>query len=197
MSTIRFVCVYCGSSVGNDARYREAAEGLGRSLGKAGLGLVYGGGGHGLMGVVARATLASGGPVVGIIPDFLVRREGSDIEITEKVIVPDMHTRKRLMFERADAFVALPGGIGTLEELVEMMTWAQLGRHGKPILVADVDGFWSPFLDLLDHMVAKGYLGQDVAERTLVARDIDDVIPMLRAAAAPTVAEPVMALDKF
>jgi uncharacterized protein (TIGR00730 family) len=146
------ICVYCGSGFGNDPAFRVAAEELGGALGKAGMRLVYGGGAVGLMGVVAKATLEAGGTVLGIIPQFLVDREVMLPEVTELVITADMHERKRLMFEAADAFVALPGGIGTLEELVEQLTWAQLGRHSKPIVLADIGGFWTPLIDLLKHM---------------------------------------------
>src|SRR5579863_6065505 len=137
MSAIRSVCVYCGSSPGNEARFGEAADALGEALAAEGLGLVYGGGGDGLMGRLARSTLARGGYVTGIIPSFLVRKEHALTAAHELIIVEDMHERKRAMFDRADAFVALPGGVGTLEELVEQMTWAQLNRHTKPILIAD------------------------------------------------------------
>ncbi len=184
MSSIRNVCVYCGSSVGNDARFGDAAEALGRTLAAEGVGLVYGGGGDGLMGRLARSTLAAGGYVTGIIPSFLVRKEHALTEAQEMVVVEDMHERKQAMFARADAFVALPGGIGTLEELVEMMTWAQLNRHSKPILIADVGGFWRPLLALFAHMNVQGFIRSGFELRYLVAEKIDDVVPMLRAAEA-------------
>ena len=144
MSAIRSVCVYCGSSDGADARFGEAAEELGRTLAADGVGLVYGGGGEGLMGRLARSTLAGGGYVTGIIPSFLIRKEHPLTAVQEMLVVEDMHERKQAMFDRADAFVALPGGVGTLEELVEQLTWAQLNRHTKPILIADIGGFWNP-----------------------------------------------------
>ena len=144
MSAIRNVCVYCGSSDGADARFGEAAEELGRALAAGGVGLVYGGGGEGLMGRLARSTLAGGGYVTGIIPSFLIRKEHPLTDVQEMLVVEDMHERKQAMFDRADAFVALPGGVGTLEELVEQLTWAQLNRHTKPILIADIGGFWLP-----------------------------------------------------
>lgn len=146
------VCVYCGSAHGSDPAFADAAVALGRALAEAGIGLVYGGGDVGLMGTIARSVLDHGGRVTGIIPSFLKERENMILDAQETIVVPDMHTRKRLMFERADAFVALPGGIGTLEELVEQMTWAQLGRHDKPILILDIAGFWRPLLTLLAHM---------------------------------------------
>jgi uncharacterized protein (TIGR00730 family) len=131
---------------------------------------------------VARTALAHGGRVVGIIPDFLKSRERMLDEVQETVVVPDMHTRKRLMFERADAFVALPGGIGTLEELIEQLTWAQLGRHSKPILLLSVNGFWEPLLTLFAHMREYGFLRPGLELNYLVTDEVDAVIPMLRGA---------------
>lgn len=183
-NSIRNVCVYCGSGDGNDPRFGEAAAGLGRALADAGIGLVYGGGGQGLMGRLARATLAGGGRVTGIIPNFLVRKEHALVEAQEVLVVESMHERKQAMFDRADAFVALPGGIGTLEELVEQMTWAQLERHAKPVLIADVSGFWRPLLGLFAHMNGEGFIRPGFELRYLVAEKIEDVVPMLRAAEA-------------
>ena len=183
MTKIRNVCVYCGSAPGVDPAFSKAAEALGRALASENIGLVYGGGNHGLMGVVARSVLQSGGRVTGIIPGFLKKREDMLEAAQELVIVDDMHTRKRLMFERADAFVALPGGIGTLEELVEQMTWAQLGRHGKPVLIADVGGFWRPLLALFAHMREHGFIRPEFEVHYLVSEKIEDVVPMLRKAA--------------
>ena len=156
MSTIRNVCVYCGSSDGADARFADAAEELGRTLGAGGLGLVYGGGGEGLMGRLARSTLAAGGYVTGIIPSFLIRKEHPLTAVQEILVVENMHERKQAMFDRADAFIALPGGVGTVEELVEQLTWAQLNRHTKPILIVDIGGFWRPLLALFAHMRLQG-----------------------------------------
>ena len=183
ISHLRNVCVYCGSASGEDPRYAEAARALGQALAKADLGLVYGGGANGLMGIVARAVLEAGGRVTGVIPDFLEKRELMLREAQDLVVVPDMHTRKRLMFERADAFVALPGGVGTLEELVEQLTWAQLGRHRKPVLIADVNGFWRPLLALFAHMRDSGFIRRDTEVHYLVSEKIEDVVPMLRKAA--------------
>jgi uncharacterized protein (TIGR00730 family) len=184
MAEIRSVCIYCGSGAGNDPAYAEAAAALGEALAGAGIDLVYGGGTVGLMGVVARAALGRGGRVVGIIPDFLKTRERMLDEVQETVVVPDMHTRKRLMFERADAFVALPGGIGTLEELIEQLTWAQLGRHTKPILLLSVKRFWEPLLTLFAHMRGYGFVRPGLELNYLVAERVDEVIPMLRRAAS-------------
>ncbi|WP_052341023.1 TIGR00730 family Rossman fold protein [Salinarimonas rosea] len=184
MRRIRSICVYCGSAEGRDPAYRTAAEELGRAMAAAGVRLVYGGGALGLMGIVARATLEAGGEVTGIIPDFLTRKEKLLDDVQETIVVPDMHTRKRLMFERADAFVALPGGIGTLEELVEQLTWAQLGRHRKPILLLSLKDFWKPLLVLVAHMREQGFIRPGLELSHLVAERASEVLPMLEAAAA-------------
>jgi uncharacterized protein (TIGR00730 family) len=184
MSEIRNICVYCGSSPGADPAFMGAAKQFGALLGKAGLGLVYGGGSLGLMGAVADAVMQNGGHVTGIIPEFLKTKERVQNSVQELIVVPDMHVRKQTMFERADAFVALPGGIGTLEELVEQLTWAQLGRHKKPILILDTKKFWAPLCALLDHMQELAFVRHEAAERLLVADRPEDVLPMLRAAAA-------------
>src|ERR1700733_3036055 len=190
MSTIRNICVYCGSSDGGDALFAEAAEELGRTLGTEGIGLVYGGGGEGLMGRVARSTLAAGGYVTGIIPSFLIRKEHPLTDVQEMVVVEDMHERKQAMFDRADAFIALPGGVGTLEELVEQLTWAQLNRHTKPILIADMGGFWRPLLALLAHMRIEGFIREGFEARYLVAEKIEGVRPRVRPAAERRSVEP-------
>jgi uncharacterized protein (TIGR00730 family) len=150
-------------------------------MAKQGIRLVYGGGNVGLMGAVARAVLDHGGHVTGIIPDFLKARERMLDDVQETIVVPDMHTRKRLMFEKADAFVALPGGIGTLEELVEQMTWAQLGQHTKPILMLSTAGFWKPLLTLFAHMREQGFIRPGLELNYLVAEEVGEVVPMLDA----------------
>ena len=154
MNKIKTVCVYCGSGPGTNPRFIEAANAFGKALAENNIRLVYGGGSVGLMGAVAKSVLDHGGTVTGIIPEFLRARENALTRVQEMIVTPDMHERKRLMFERSDAFVALPGGVGTLEELVEQLTWEQLGRHAKPILLANIDGFWEPLLALLAHMRA-------------------------------------------
>src|SRR4029077_3085644 len=156
MVQIRKICVYCGSSAGTDPAYVAAATRFGEILAEAGIGLVYGGGSAGVMGALARAVQARGGEITGVIPEFLSVKENTFRGATEVVVTHGMHDRKQIMFERSDAFVALPGGIGTLEELVEQLTWAQLGRHKKPILIANLKGFWDGLLGLLDHMVGAG-----------------------------------------
>ena len=179
MARLKSVCVYCGSGFGGDPAFRQAAVTLGRSLGQAGLGLVYGGGDVGLMGTVARAALQEGGHVTGIIPDFLKSREHMLDGIQETIVVPDMHTRKKLMFDRSDAFVALPGGIGTLEELVEQLTWAQLGQHRKPILLVSINGFWEPLLTLFEHMRGHGFIRDGLDLNFLVTDDPGKAVAML------------------
>src|SRR3954451_24489637 len=184
MSEIKTVCVYCGSGPGTNPRFMETAAAFGKALAENGVGLVYGGGSIGLMGAVAKATLDPGGTVTGIIPDVLTKREHALGGAQELIVTHDMHERKRLMFERSDAFVALPGGIGTLEELVEQMTWQQLGRHRKPILIADIDGFWQPLLALLTHMRATQFIRPTLNVDILRAERAEDMLARLRAAAA-------------
>jgi uncharacterized protein (TIGR00730 family) len=184
MNKIKTVCVYCGSGPGTNPHFVEAAIGLGKALADNGIRLVYGGGSIGLMGAVATSVLDHGGSVTGIIPDFLTTRENALKRVQEMIVTPDMHERKRLMFERSDAFVALPGGIGTLEELVEQLTWQQLGRHAKPVLLANIDGFWEPLLALLAHMRATQFIRATLAVDILKAERVEDILPRLRAAAA-------------
>jgi uncharacterized protein (TIGR00730 family) len=184
MSKIRTVCVYCGSSPGADPAFMEAARRFGELLATDGVGLVYGGGSRGLMGAVATAVLDHGGHVTGIIPEFLQNREQTLKRAQEVIVTPDMHVRKQTMFDKADAFVALPGGIGTLEELVEQLTWAQLGRHKKPILILNIRGFWDPLCALLDHMRGMEFIRAELGVALLVADTPDEILPKLRKAAA-------------
>ena len=184
MTQIKTVCVYCGSGSGSNPRFTEAALALGKVFAENSIRLVYGGGSVGLMGAVAKSVLDHGGTVTGIIPDFLANRERMNPNLTELVVTPDMHERKRLMFERSDAFVALPGGVGTLEELVEQMTWQQLGRHTKPVLLANIDNFWEPLLALLTHMRANQFIRPTMDIEVLKAERVEDILPRLRAAAA-------------
>jgi len=184
MNQIKTVCVYCGSGAGSNPRFVESAIALGKTFAENNIRLVYGGGSVGLMGAVARSVLDHGGTVTGIIPEFLMVRENMLSRVQELVITPDMHERKRLMFERSDAFVALPGGIGTLEELVEQMTWQQLGRHTKPVLLANIDNFWEPLLALLTHMRASEFIRPGLSIDVLKAERVEDILPRLRAAAA-------------
>jgi len=182
MSKINAVCVYCGSSPGTEPAFVEAAQTFGKILAKNGVRLVYGGGSLGLMGAVANAVLEHGGEVTGIIPEFLMRKEQA-ARGPEMIVTRDMHERKRTMFERADAFVALPGGIGTLEEVVEQLTWAQLGRHKKPILIANISGYWDPLLTLIAHMREQEFLPPPLRLDFLVAKRVEEILPKLRDAA--------------
>lgn len=184
MNTIKNVCVYCGSGPGTNPEFVNAATAFGRTLAENGVGLVYGGGSIGLMGAVAAGALAGRGKVTGIIPTFLTRREHVLKEAQELIVTKDMHERKQLMFEHSDAFVAFPGGVGTLEELVEQMTWSQLGRHSKPILLANIDGFWEPLMDLLAHMRSTAFIRPTLSVDVLMAERVEDILPKLRAAAA-------------
>jgi len=194
---IRKICVYCGSGPGTDPAFAQAARDFGTILAKNGIGLVFGGGTVGLMGELAEAMLHRGGEVTGIIPEFLVAREHAIKGAHELILTRDMHERKRKMFEMADAFVALPGGVGTLEEIVEQMTWAQLGRHKKPILLANIEGFWEPLCALLDHMKTLEFIRGDLNFDLLVAGKVEDILPMLRKAAdvTPEAAETTTTAD--
>ncbi|MGL4395250.1 MAG: TIGR00730 family Rossman fold protein [Hyphomicrobium sp.] len=176
------VCVYCGSGKGVNPAYAIAARKLGKALADNGIRLVYGGGSLGLMGEVAKSALGAGGHVTGIIPEFLGSKEKMLKDVDELIVVEDMHVRKRLMFERSDAFVALPGGIGTLEELVEQLTWSQLGRHTKPIVVANIDGFWTPFLDLLTHMKGETFIRTGLDVHFVVVDAAEKIVPAIVAA---------------
>lgn len=195
MNTIKTVCVYCGSGPGTNPQFVEAALAFGRALARNKVGLVYGGGSVGLMGAIATATLDHGGFVTGIIPDFLTAREHALSRVQEMIVTRDMHERKRLMFERSDAFVALPGGVGTLEELVEQLTWQQLGRHSKPIMLANVDGFWEPLLALLAHMRDTAFIRPTLAVNVLQADRVEDILPKLRIAASGTLDSKHMPAD--
>ena len=183
MSTIKSICVYCASGPGNNPAFVEAATSFGRILAENGIRLVYGGGSVGLMGALAESVLDHGGTVTGVIPDFLVNREHMLVRVQERIVTRDMHERKRVMFERADAFVALPGGVGTLEELVEQLTWAQLGRHKKPILILNSDGFWDPLCALLDHMEELEFIRAGMSVNLLVAERVEEILPKLFEAA--------------
>ncbi|MEO9168460.1 MAG: TIGR00730 family Rossman fold protein [Aestuariivirga sp.] len=172
------LCVYCGSNPGKNPQFMETARAFGTTMARAGFGLVYGGGSIGLMGELARAVLAAGGHVTGIIPEFLVKKERMQDGVNELIVTRSMHERKTLMFENSTGFVALPGGIGTLEELAEITTWAQLNQHAKPVIVADVAGYWEHLLKLLDHMRAEAFIRADTEVFLDVAKTIDDVIPL-------------------
>ncbi|RWL93337.1 TIGR00730 family Rossman fold protein [Mesorhizobium sp.] len=185
MNTIRSVCVYCGSSPGRDEAYVKAGHLLGRSLAKSGLRLIYGGGTKGIMGAVADGALKAGGKVTGIIPRFLINREATESaldKLDELLITDNMHERKHRMFEKSDAFVALPGGIGTVEEIVEIMTWAQLGHHRKPIVFANIKGFWDPMLALIEHMAEEGFIHTAHRVKPLVVNDPEAIVAAIMVA---------------
>lgn len=190
MNPIRSICVYCGSSSGRNGTYVAAGHALGRSMAEAGIQLVYGGGTKGIMGAVARGALEAGGRVTGIIPRFLISKEATQSALgtlDDVIVTEDMHTRKHTMFEKSDAFVALPGGIGTLEEVVEIMTWAQLGRHRKPIAFVNIDGFWNPMMALIDHMRGEGFVHTGHLVQPLVVDTAEAVVPAVAARAAALV----------
>ena len=174
----RKLCVYCGSSHGENPAYAEAARTLGRMLAENDIGLVYGGGSLGLMGEVAKSCLSAGGYVIGVIPEFLVRKEILLENVQELVVTANMHQRKMTMFEKSDGFCALPGGIGTLEELVEMATWLQLGQHVKPIILANIDGYWDPLLELFDHMREQGFFRSSTEVKLDHVKRVEEVVPL-------------------
>jgi len=177
---IRRLCVYCGSSPGADPRYREAAQELGAGLAERGIELIYGGGRGGLMGVAADAALAGGGRVTGIIPVHLQHREVAHQGLSDLVVVADMHQRKRVMAERADAFAALPGGIGTLDETIEILSWRQLGLHDKPVFVVDIAGYWSPLAELFEHIVTSRFAAPLVPALVSFVPDVAALFAALR-----------------
>jgi len=178
-SGLQNICVYCGSGPGRNPAYADAARELGQLLAAARIGLVYGGGSLGLMGEIARSVLDHGGHVTGIIPGFLSEREHMLVEAQELIVVDDMHQRKQLMFVKSDAFVALPGGLGTLEEFVEQLTWSQLGRHRRPIVLANIEGFWNPLLALFDSMMAESFIRPGLDLNLLVVDRVEDIIPAI------------------
>ena len=181
MAELRSLCVYCGSSSRVDERYKTAAANLGALIAARGLQLVYGGGRVGLMGIVADAALGAGAQVVGIIPEHIQALEVEHTGLTELHVVDSMHTRKRMMFDRSDAFVVLPGGLGTLDEAFEMLTWRQLKLHEKPVVFVDIDGFWRPFLRLVDHMVAQGFCRPENRDLFQVVETVEEVFGAIAA----------------
>jgi uncharacterized protein (TIGR00730 family) len=170
------LCVYCGSSTGNRPQYAEAARALGAALAQRGVGLVYGGGSLGLMGEIARSVLHGGGHITGIIPDFLVSKERMLDGVSELIVTRNMHERKMGMFERSSGFVAMPGGIGTLEELAEILTWAQLQQHARPIILLNTADYWSPLLALLDEMRSEGFIRPGFEVKLDVVNSPDEVL---------------------
>jgi uncharacterized protein (TIGR00730 family) len=177
---LKNVCVYCGSGSGLNPAYAKAARDFGRILAEAGIGLVYGGGSLGLMGEVSRSMMKNGGKVTGIIPAFLSEREQMMLDAEELVIVDNMHQRKHLMFMKSEAFVALPGGLGTLEEFVEQLTWAQLEQHQKPVVLANIEGFWDPLLSLFSRMKQENFIRRGLELRLELVSDVEEILPAIR-----------------
>jgi uncharacterized protein (TIGR00730 family) len=175
--TINALCIFCGSQTGTDPAYAAAAIALGAAMAAAGTTLVFGGGRVGLMGVVGDAVLAGGGKIVGVIPDFLKVKELAHTAATEMIVVPDMHTRKKVMFERSDAFCILPGGVGTLEEMFEIITWRQLHLHNKPIVILNAAGYWQPLITLIDNMIGEGFAHRGHEALITVVDRPEDVLP--------------------
>ena len=173
------VCIFCGSYKGSQPIYMTAAHDMGKGLAQRDLGLVYGGGRVGLMGAVADGTLAGGGKVIGIIPQSLVDRELAHTGLSELRVVGSMHTRKAIMAEIADAFIAMPGGFGTLDELFEIITWAQLGFHHKPIALLNVGGYFDPMLTFIEHMATEGFIKPEHRNAMLVKNTVDDLLDTL------------------
>jgi uncharacterized protein (TIGR00730 family) len=176
---LRNICVYCGSGPGRNPAYARAARDFGKILATEGIGLVYGGGSIGLMGEIARSVLDHGGHVTGVIPAFLNLREHMLVDVQELVVVDTMHQRKHLMFVKSDAFVALPGGLGTLEEFVEQLTWAQLQQHQKPIVLANIDRFWDPVLALFAHMTSEGFIRTGFELHLELAAEVEAILPTI------------------
>ena len=189
-SAIRSVAVFCGSRFGHDPVYTEAAAALGAGLGRAGIRLVYGGGGVGLMGVVADAALSAGGEVLGVIPEFLQRREVAHAGVGTLIVTDSMHDRKRRMFDAADAFITMPGGLGTFDETIEITTWRQLGLHDKPILVCDIAGWAQPYLATIEAAVDQGFAGAECLRLYEVLPDVDAVLARLSAITSPGAGQP-------
>ncbi len=178
---MRAVAVFCGSRNGADPAFGRAAEALGRGLARRGIRLVYGGGGIGIMGVVARAVLGHGGEVTGVIPRFLMELELAHPDLSELVVVDDMHTRKRVMFERSDAFAVLPGGLGTLDEAMEVITWRQLARHDKPVVALSVAGYWEGLSTMVDNAIRHGFADPEAAELFSVVETVEDLFSAIEA----------------
>jgi uncharacterized protein (TIGR00730 family) len=189
MATVKRLCVYCGSSERVDEIYRSTATRLGKVLAEARIEIIYGGGRVGLMGLVADAALAAGGRVTGIIPDFLHDPERAHTGLSELIVVGSMHERKQRMFERADGFVILPGGLGTLDEAFEIITWKQLKLHDKPIVLVDTAGYWAPLDHLIDHIIAHGFVGTAARQFFQLVRRVEDVLPALANMPEPTAAK--------
>ena len=179
MSLPSSICVYCASSADVAQPYKNAAVELGRAAAERGIGIVYGGGRVGLMGLLADAALAAGGTVTGIIPGHIVDMEVAHQTVTELVVVETMHQRKKMMFDRSDAFVILPGGLGTLDEMLEILTWKQLGLHDKPVILANIDGYWDRLLAVIEHGVSEGFIRPGHARLWQEVKDVPAIFAAL------------------
>jgi uncharacterized protein (TIGR00730 family) len=180
MTELRTICVYCGSGPGQNPAYITAAEALGRICAQQNIKIIYGGANIGIMGAVAQSCIDAGGYVTGILPEFWENSDEKHTGLSELIITKTMHERKQMMYELSDGFVAMPGGVGTLEELIEMMTWGQLGHHAKPIVLGSIDGFWQPLISLLDHMIADEFIRDGMMISYEVAERAEDILPKLR-----------------
>lgn len=185
MAKINSVCVFCGAAEGTDPAFTDAASELGTTLGEASIGLIYGGARIGIMGTLARSALRAGSHVTGIIPGHIHEIEPSMDEVHQLVLVDTMHERKMMMFEGSDAFVVLPGGIGTLDETIELLTWRQLGLHGKPVVLINISGFWNPFVGLLEHLIEARFAPKGVRDIINIVDTVGDVLPLLHALPEP------------
>ncbi len=179
MNQIKSVCVYCGSSTTSDPSYDAPTELLGQSLAKAGITLIYGGGNPGLMGKVANSCMQAGGKVIGIIPDAILKLEARHDNVTELHVVPNMHVRKQMMAEKSDAFIVMPGGLGTLDETFEILTWKYLGIHNKPVIIANIDGYWNPMLELIRNMADKRFVREEHLNTFVVADNVPHIMDIL------------------
>ncbi len=180
MSDLKSVCVYCGSRPGDDQAFMETGRKLGQTLAAEGIELVFGGGDVGIMGATANAVVDAGGRVIGVIPKFLRDVEIPSERIQELILTDTMHERKHDMYERSDAFCVLPGGVGTLEEVIEVISWAQLQQHAKPIVLVNVNNYWAPFLALLDHVMNRGFAGPETRQHYRIVESYDQVLPTIR-----------------
>lgn len=177
MTQIKSLCVYCGSSIRVDEDFKTLAHDMGKLMAEQGIRLVYGGGKAGLMGIIADAVMSNGGEVIGIIPSHIADREIQHTGLTELHVVDSMHVRKQMMVDFADAFLVLPGGVGTLDETCEIMTWRQLGIHDKPIVVANVKNYWTPFVDMIDNIINQGFMREDDKKLISIVERLEDILP--------------------
>ncbi len=180
MAHIKSLCVYCGSRPGRNSHFKKIARTFGEILAAEKIRLVYGGGNVGLMGVIANTVMKCGGKVTGIIPHHLDEEESGWKEATDFFVVDNMHERKRMMFDHSDAFVALPGSIGTLDETIEVITWKQLGLHNKPIIIVNMDKYWDPFLALIDNFIREEFTSAETLNLFHVVKTVEDVVPLIK-----------------